>query len=459
MHIFAARKRTPHPLPPGPAGYPLVGILPHLRRNSLQFLTDAARQYGDVVLLRLGPRTAYFLRHPDHIAYVLQTNHRNYRKSHAVEQLKPFLGAGLATSDGDLWRRQRRLIQPAFHRQQMAIFAAIVIETTAALLDRWHAREPRTAPIDILQEMMHLTGAIIVKALFGTTLRDTDRTLLNDFRVVTQYSMERILAITAWSAHFPTAKRRHYRHALRRLEETVWHIIDTRRRSGARPDDLLSLLLVAHDPETGGRMSDQQLRDEVMTMFFAGHETTGLALAWTWYLLATHPEVAERLRCELATVLQRRAPTLQELPNLPYTRMVIQETLRLYPPAWMLSRTPLTDDVIGGYHVLAHTTVLLSQYVTHRHPQFWEHPDHFDPERFTPERAADRPHFAYFPFSGGPRQCIGEPLALLEAQCIVALIAQNYHLALSPGHQVIPSAGLTLRPYGGLPMTLHALPF
>jgi cytochrome P450 len=306
--------------------------------------------------------------------------------------------------------------------------------------------------------MMRLTGSIIVNALFGTALCDPTGSLLDDFRVVTAYSLRRLLAWTAWSAHVPTTNRHRYRQALRRLEATVWHIIDTRRRSGASGDDLLSRLLVAHDPETGGHMSGRQLRDEVMTLFFAGHETTGLALTWTWYLLATHPEVAAQVRGELATVLQGRAPTVQDLPYLRYTRMVIQETLRLYPPAWILSRAPIADDVIGGYPIPAGTTVLLSPYVTHPHPRLWAHPDQFDPERFASERVTDRPRFAYFPFSGGPRQCIGEPLAWLEAQCIVAMIAQRYRLALLPGHQVTPSAVLTLQPRGGLPVTLQALP-
>jgi cytochrome P450 len=264
--------------------------------------------------------------------------------------------------------------------------------------------------------------------------------------------------LTTWSARVPTARRRRYRQALHRLEGTVWHIIDARRRSPAGPHDLLALLLDAHDPETGERMPDRQLRDEVMTLFFAGHETTGLALTWTWYLLATHPGVAARLRGELATVLQGRAPTAQDLPDLRYTQMVILEALRLYPPSWILSRAPIADDVIAGYRIPAQATVLLSPYVTHRHPRFWEHPDRFDPERFAPERVADRPRFAYFPFSGGPRQCIGEPLALMEAQCILAMIAQRYHLALPPGHQVTPAAVLTLGPHGGLPMTVQALP-
>jgi cytochrome P450 len=456
MPLFTSCPRSP--LPPGPAGYPLVGILPSLRRNSLHVLTDAMRQYGDVVSLRLGPRLAYFLSHPAHIMYVLQTQQRHYRHSPLVERIKPFLGSGLATSDGDHWYRQRRLMQPAFHRQQIARFAAIVTATTAALLDRWHARGPHAAPLDILDEMRHLTGTIIAQVLFGTTLRDTDRTLLQDFRVVTQYSLAQTLALTPWSAAVPTAKRRRYRHALHRLEAVVEHIIALRRTSPAPPDDLLSLLLTARDAETGEPMSARQLRDEVMTLFFAGHETTGLALTWLWYLLATHPAVAERLRAELATVLQQRPPTADDLPRLVYTQMVIHETLRLYPPAWILARAPLRDDEIGGYHVPAHTIVLLSPYVTHRHPAFWEQPERFEPERFTPERIAARPRFAYFPFSGGPRQCIGEPLALLELHCIVAMIASRYELALLPGHRVLPEAVLTLQPRGGLPMTMAPLP-
>ncbi len=441
---------------PGPRGYPFVGILLQMRRDPLGFLSEAARRYGDVVSLKMGPMQAYLLSHPDHIQHVLQDHHRNYRKSRFVERVKPFLGEGLATSEGETWKRQRRLAQPAFHRQQIAALARVVTQTVEESLEQW--RMSTAAPIDMLRRMMMLTGDIILRTMFGASGRDLGRSLLDDFDTVTHYCMDRMLATVDWNAVFPTPGRRRFRAAMGRLDQAVHEIITSRRRRDEERGDLLSMLLLARDGESGEQMTDRQLRDEVMTMFFAGHETTGLALTWSWYLLSQHPEAERRLHQELAEVLQGRPPTFDDLPRLTYTRMVIEESMRLYPPSWIISRAPICDDVIGGVRIPSGTTVFLSQYVTHRHPKLWDDPERFDPERFASDRVPDRPRFAYFPFSGGPRQCLGEQFAMMEAQLVLAGIAQACRLRLVPGHPIEAQPLLTLRPRGGLPMIVEPRP-
>ncbi len=438
---------------PGPRGYPVVGILLSMRRDPVGFLTEAARRYGDVVSLKMGPMQAYLLSHPDHIQHVLQDHHRDYRKSRFVERVKPFLGEGLATSEGETWKAQRRLAQPAFHRQEIAALARVVTQTVDETLDQWRA--PAAGPVDVLSRMLMLTGDIILRTMFGASSRDLGRPRLDDFDTVTQLCMDRMLAMIDWSTILPTPGRRRFRAAMSRLDQAVHEIIASRRGCGEERGDLLSMLLLARDGESGVRMTDRQLRDEVMTIMFAGHETTGLALTWTWYLLSQHPEVERRLHDELAEVLQGRPPTFDDLPRLTYTRMVIEESMRLYPPSWIISRAPIRDDEIGGFRIPAGATVFLSQYVTHRHPKLWDDPDRFDPERFALARAADRPRFAYFPFSGGPRQCLGDQFAMMEAQLVVARIAQACRLRLLPGHRVEAQPRLTLRPRHGLPMLVE----
>jgi cytochrome P450 len=429
-----------------------------MRRDSLGFLTAMARTYGDMVALPFGPFCVYLLCHPEHIAYVLQGNPRNYGKSRFTEQVRPLLGQGLATSDGTLWRTQRRLVQPAFHRERLAAFLDTITTATHAMLTRWGTHAPAGTVIDILAEMTRLTGEVIVRALFGTALPEVGRTMFADFTTVTSYLRTHMLALTPWSTRLPTPGRRRFVAALARLDTLVWQSIQARRQQDGDRGDLLSLLLEARDPATGEPMSAQQLRDEVMTLLFAGHETTALALTWTWYLLAHHAEVATRLWRDVAAVLAGRVPTLADLPRLAYTRMVIEEALRLYPPVWMIARAARADDVIGGYPIPAHTTVFLSPYLTDRHPAFWPEPERFDPERFAPPRAAERPPGAYFPFAAGPRACIGAPLAMKEAQLIVAQVVQAYGFDLVVGQRIVPQPRLTLRPRTGVHLILRSPP-
>jgi cytochrome P450 len=440
---------------PGPHGYPFLGVLPQAWQNPLQFFLEAARRYGDVVALGLGSHRVYLLNHPDYIQYVLRDNHLNYHKGTSIARIKPLFGTGLTTSEGALWRRQRRLLQPAFQHRRIAALAAVMTETTAAALERWRTVATSGQPLDIAVEMRRLTQRIMSKTLFGTDLGSEAETVRQALTTVQESINRRLWAFIDLPQWLPTPQHRRVRRALRTLDQVVYRMIDARRRCPHDMGDLLSWLLRARHAETGKGMSDRQLRDEVMTLFVAGSETTAAALAWTWYLLVTHPDVQRRLEEELTAVVGGRMPTFQDLQTLSYTRMVIEEALRLYPPTWVTARSPLADDEIGGYRIPRQAVVLLSPYVLHRHPTFWEHPAAFDPERFMPAQSTDRPRYAYFPFGGGPRRCIGESFALMEVRLIVAMVTQAYRLHLVPGHPVAPQPLFTLRPRHGVLVTLQ----
>lgn len=445
-----------HTSPPGPRGTLLAGNLRDLRRDPLRFLMTSTLRYGDIVSYRFAFLTGYLLNHPDYIKYVLQDHSQNFNKaSFDYKPLKWILGEGLLTSDGTFWLRQRRLVQPAFHRKRIATFGTLITDATAAMLAAWQPFAARGQPLNIAGEMMRLTLRIVGEALFGTDVSDKVDVVGRSFTALSEDIITRIRSLVIIPPHLPLPRNRRFQAELRALDEVVYAIIDERRRQPEDTGDLLSMLLLARDEETGEQMDNRQLRDEVLTLLLAGHETTANALAWTWYLLSKHPAVARRLQTELVAVLGGRRPTVDDLPNLTYTRMVLEETLRLYPPAWITSRNVLAADTIGGYRIPARTTVFLSPYTMHRHPAFWENPEGFDPERFTSERSAARPRFAYFPFGGGPRMCIGNNFALMEMQLILATVAQHYQLQLVPGHPVEPEPLITLRPRQGILMTLH----
>ncbi len=442
---------------PGPGGYPLLTVWPKVWWNPLGFFMEMARRYGDVVCLESGAQPTYLLSHPAHVQYILQDNYRNYRKY--IDMFKPLLGEGLATSEGDFWLRQRRLMQPAFHRHRIAALVPAMTETTAAMLERWQSVARRGEPLDIGAEMMRLTLSIIVKTMLGAEASDEAeaRVVARALNITLEHLHRRAWALIKLPEHWPTLGNRRFRRSVDTLDKIVYRIIDEHRRQ-EDTSDLLSMLLLARDEETGEGMSDQQLRDEVMTAFTAGHETTANALAWTWYLLAHHPHVAARLQAELTTVLGGRPPTFRDLSNLNYTRQVIEEAMRLYPPLWITGRLSLAEDEIDGYSIPAEADILLCPYVTHRHPAFWEQPEVFDPDRFRPERSAGRPRYAYFPFGGGPHQCIGNHFALIEAQVILAMVAQTYRLDLVPGQSIKPRPMIALKPHPRILMTLHSQP-
>ena len=452
MHYRVATRKGQ---PPGPHNHRLLGNARDIQRDPNGFNLSMLQSYGNVVAVRFLLWPTFMIFHPQDIKHVLQENYRNYSKdTYLMQFIKPVLGQGLLTNDGQSWLHQRRLMQPAFHRQHLATFGTMMTTATLAMLERWQHATGQDQPLDMAQEMTRLTMRIVGQALFSIDLGDETQhigqTFMTLMKLYADYLYNPIPPLG-----IPSPRNRRIQQTIRALDEVVYGIITAHRREYADQVDLLSLLLSARDAETGEEMSDRQVRDEVMTLLLAGHETTANALSWAWYLLSQHPEVEARLHTELEQVLGGQVPTVEHLPRLSYTHMVLEETMRLYPPAIGFNRKALANDEVGGYTVPARTLIWLSPYATHRHPDFWENPEVFDPERFSPERSTGRQHFAYFPFGGGPRLCIGSNFAMMEAQLILAPIAQRYRLRLMPGQRVEPEVLLTMRPRNGLPMLLQ----
>ena len=415
---------------------------------------NAARDFGDVAYLKIGSRRGFLITNPADVRHVLQDNARNYHKSPLYAKLRMSLGNGLLTSEDEFWLRQRRIAQPAFHRQRIAALAGVMADAARDTAAQWDGMVSTKEPTDVGEEMMRLTRTVVLRALLGANLGPFARDIDQAWTIINQQIGE-----SFWSLglidRLPTSRHRKFQAARAVLRGAVDHVIRERRRNPSESADLLSMLLGARDEETGEAMTDEQLRVEVTTFLLAGQETTSLALTWTWYLLSQHPLARGRLEDELDTVLNGRLPEYADLANLPYTRMVIDEAMRLYPPAWGFSRQALADDVLGGFQLPRGWLAFIVPYVLHRLPAYWENPDVFDPERFLPEHAADRPKFLYVPFGAGPRQCIGNHFALIEAQLIVATLAQRYRLHLLRGHPVEPWALITLRPRFGMPMIIE----
>jgi cytochrome P450 len=440
--------------PPGPRGFPVLGMLPAVRRNPLRVFTDAARRFGDVVYLQIGPRHGYLITNPSDVRHVLQDNARNYHKSPLYEKLRMSLGNGLLTSEDEFWLRQRRIAQPAFHRQRIAALAGVMVDAARDVASRWDAIASSARLVDIDDEMMRLTRTVVLRALLGGDLGPAADKVDEAWTIINQYVGESFWSLGI-ADRFPTPKQRRFQAARAVLKGAVEHVIAHRRHVPSETVDLLSLLLSARDEETGEAMTDEQLRVEVTTFLLAGQETTSLALAWTWYLLSQHADVRQRLEQELDSVLGGRLPEFADLDHLRYTRMVIEESMRLYPPAWGFSRQALGDDRLGGFLLPRGWLAFVIPYVLHRLPAFWPEPDRFDPDRFSPERSAPPPKFAYLPFGAGPRQCIGNHFAMVEAQLIVATLAQLYRPHLAPGHRIEPWPLITLRPRFGMPMIIE----
>lgn len=437
--------------PPGPKEKPFIGSLLRFRSDPLNFLLSLVREHGDVVLFKLGPQEVYLINHPDLIRDVLVTHNRNFIKSRGLQMAKRFLGEGLLTSEGEFHRRQRRLAQPAFHRQRINQYAEAMVAYADRTRDRWRAG----TTLNISEEMMRLTLAIVGKTLFDADVeaeaKEIGRALSDIMKLFDRITMPfpRLLNKLPLPSNFRFLK------ASRRLDETIYRIIYQRRASGEDRGDLLSMLLLAQDEEGDGTgMTDRQLRDEAMTIFLAGHETTANALAWTWYLLSQHPDVEARLHREIDSTLENRLPTADDVTRLRYVDMVFAESMRLYPPAWVMGRQVLEDYPINEYVARSGAIILMSPYVMHHDARYYPDPFRFDPERWTPEARAERPKFAYFPFGGGPRICIGEQFAWMEAILVIATIARKWRMRLSPGFRVEPKPMITLRQRYGLQMTL-----
>jgi cytochrome P450 len=442
------------PDPPGPPKrFPGQHLL-MLRRDVLGTLEGLARDYGDVARLKIGPQHLVLVSHPDLIRAVLITEARRFAKGRGLDRTKRLLGLGLLTSEGDFHLRQRRLAQPAFHKDRIATYADHMVARAEQVGNGWRDG----ATIDLSREMMGLTLSIAGTTLFGADLQAETEEIgaalteaFELFRVATLPYAELLDRF----AFLPINRR--FEAARARLDRTIYRIIAERRASGEDRGDLLSTLLVARDAEgDGSTMTDLQLRDEILTILLAGHETTANALSWTFYLLAQHPQVEARLHAEVGAVLGQRRGTADDAGRLPYTRAVLAESMRLYPPAWTLGRKPLEDVMLAGYRIPRHALVLMSQWVVHRDPRWWPEPDRFDPERWAPEVQADRPKLAYFPFGAGTRVCIGEAFAWMEGIIVLATIAQRWMLRVVPGHPVSPLPLITLRPRFGMRMTTHS---
>ena len=440
-------------LPPGPrrvlSGNPLFGFLA-FRRDALGFLTEIAREYGDVVFFRMGPQRVYMLNHPDLIKDALVTHQDSFMKGRALQRSKRLLGEGLLTSEGEHHRRQRRLAQPAFHRQRIEAYGEVMLDYAARACSQWQDG----ATLDLSREMTRLTLAIVAKTLFDADVERDAEDVGAAFTEIMELFQMLMLPYSEYLEKLPLPATRKFERARARLDAVIYRIIEARRREGRDHGDLLSMLIAAQDTEGDGRgMSDEQLRDELMTLFLAGHETTANALTWTWYLLAQHTEVAERLHAELMEVLQGRARfTVADYPRLRYTEMVVAEAMRLYPPAWVVGRLALKDFQAGEYVVPAGALVLISQYVVQRDPRFFPDPARFDPKRWTPQAREARPTYSYFPFGAGARRCIGEAFAWMEAVLLVAAIAHKWRLRLAPDQTVEPQPRITLRPKHGIKM-------
>jgi cytochrome P450 len=391
--------------------------------------------------------------HPEGIKHVLQDNHRNYRKSFDYKILARLLGQGLVTSEGSLWLKQRRLMQPMFHRQKVAGFGALMTECTLEMLDRWRRRAQQQEVFDVAQEMMRLTLHIVGRALLSMDLTAQADVIGRNMTIANEGFGD--MGLSAFVPWLPTPDNVRFNKAARALRKIVLDIIAERRRDGRDHGDLLSMLLEVRDEETGEAMNDEQLRDEVLTLILAGHETTATALSWTWYLLSQNPDAERKLHAELDQVLDGGGASLDDLPHLNYTSMVIDEAMRLYPPVWAIGRETIADDEIMGYRVGKGCNVLLSQWLAHHHPAFWDNPNRFEPERFLAERAVGRPRYAFFPFGGGPRMCIGNLFALTEAKVVLATVARKYRLRVLADHPIEPQPLVTLRPRYGVKVALE----
>lgn len=434
-------------IPPGPKGHWLSGNLPEFRTDRLDFFTRCAREYGDMVGLWLAHRRVYLVCHPDLLEEVFVTHSKNFIKHFALRLNPILLGKGLLTSEGDFWLKQRRLIQPVFSKSRIAGYGSTMVAAAERRLALWKTGERR----DIHEEMMALTLDIAAKTLFGTEVGGEAHAVAEALQVMQDNFLHRFNSFWPPPLWLPTPGNLRMRRAARKLDDILYRIIQERRQHKIDNGDLLSLLLHARDEDDGTGMTDQQLRDEAMTLFLAGHETTALVLSWAWYLLAQHPEAERALWAELDEVLAGRTPTVDDWPRLKFTEMIALEAMRLYPPAYTIGREALADCTIGGWHVPRGTTLLLPQWVVQRDPRFFDEPERFRPERWGEERIKSLPRFAYFPFGGGPRTCIGNTFAMMEMVLVLATIGQRFRLRLQTGAKVEIQPTFTLRPLGGIP--------
>jgi cytochrome P450 len=447
-------------LPPGPRGLPLLGNLIDVQTDLLELFERGLREHGDTVRFRFGPFDFVVVHRPEDIRTVLLSRAGDFRKSPSYEGLRLAVGNGLLTSEGTFWRRQRKLMTPAFHHRRLVDFCQTMVTCASECGDGWAAaaaeREGDEGPgrvVDLHAEMLSLTFRIVGLTLFSTELSEKagrmGPALATVLEHVNHVATAMLLTPPPW---VPTPRNRRFRRAMEVVDDVVLGIIAERRRSGEEVGDLLGMLMAASDETGEVRMTDAELRDEVATLVLAGHETTAQALTWAFMLLSRHPDVERRVVAEIREVCGERPPSFEDLKALELTGRVIDESMRLYPPAWLFERQACVDLDLGGYFIPANTLVAVSPWTLHRHPAYWENPEGFDPDRFSPERVAARPRYAYLPFGGGPRQCIGVNFALYEAKLVLATLLQRFSFALVPGQDLRPDAAVTLRPSQGMKM-------
>jgi cytochrome P450 len=440
-------------IPQGPKGNFFLGVMPEFNKDSLAFMEMLARDYGDIVRARFLYVPAYFIYHPDHIEEVLATNNKNFIKplSFRTPFFNRLLGNGLLTSEGDFWRRQRRLAQPSFHRERINGYGQIMVRDALKMLETWQDGETR----DIHHDMMRLTMEIVTHTLFNVDVMDDAEKVASALSFLVEPFGSQATLKWIIDNRLPTPGNRRFHKTAAQLDEVVYRIIAQRRASGNKDQgDLLSMLLQAHD-EDGSRMTDQQLRDEVITLFLAGQETTALTLTWSWYLFSKHPEAETKFWQEIDEVLGDREPEVTDMPRLKFTEMIAKESLRLYPPAYVVGREAVKDCEIGGYFVPSGMQVFMPTWVVQKDARFFDAPRQFKPERWTPEFMSSLPKYAYFPFGGGPRLCIGNSFAMMEIVLLMATVAQKFRLELAPNQKVTIQPAMSLRPRDGIKMTLH----
>lgn len=457
------KTRNIDPQMPAANGLPFVGVLPAMARNPIKYIMAAHQQHGDIYRLNLGVTKIIMLNHPDHAQHVLIDNARNYTKGGPIwDSLRTLLGNGLPVSEGDFWRRQRRMMQPHFHRQRLAAITDQMIEAIDEGVASWSNQAGKEDRFNLMDAMSQITMRVIVRALFGTSIAKEDMERVTvELTIILEQLIQGVVTqnLPSW---IPIPGRRRYQQAIQAIDDVVFGVIERYQQKGSSlthngavegsvPDDnLIAMLLDLVDDETGEQMTPQQLRDEAVTMFLAGYETTAVTLAWAFHFLTQQPVLLEKLQTEIDTVLGDRTPTFADLPQLTFTRMVLQEAMRYYSPSWQLTRTAEEDDVIDGYPIPAGSVVAVMQQVIHHHPAIWPEPSQFDPERFTPEAEKARPKQSWIPFGAGQRLCIGKEMALMEGQLVLARILQAYNVQAIPGEEAVPHAAMTLRPKDGV---------
>jgi cytochrome P450 len=442
---------------PGPRGHFLLGSIIEFKRDILQAMARGQREYGDPVRYRLGPVIVHGVSHPDLAEEVFMDGKNIYGKLGPDNPLRLVLGDGLLTSsDYESWFRHRKMMQPIFHRQRLAILFDKMVACSQEMLARWATTYQPGDRLDVHHEMMRVTLDIVSQTMFSANvMNDLDKIGPEAVNVTIDYAFQRLQNPFSPPTSWPTPRNRRFKRVMRELDRLLYSIIDERRTGRQPHNDLLDMLLSAQDEDTGEVMNDKELRDEVITILAAGHETTAITLTWTWYLLSQHPEIERRLQEEVDGVLGGRTPTLADLPSLSYTLQVFEESMRLYPSAPIIPRLTSQATTLGGYDLPANSRVLVNLFNLHRHPDFWPDPERFDPDRFAPEQRKTQHRFAYLPFGAGPHLCIGKSFALMEAHLLLILIAQRYGLRHVPGHRVMNHATITLRPRYGMLMTIH----